>query len=639
MKQKKIEKKKNTMLPVREAYAVNLRAIRLLAKRFPQMMVSMLLKTIFGAVTPYVGIYLSAQIIGELSGAKDPLRLRNLVLWTLCSAAVISLIGALLDRWHKTVSAMRGYKTIHISIEKLLDMDFADVDDPEVQQKLSNVRQNQNGGGWGLNLVWGQLDSLLGAVFHMLGGLSLTVSLFSQTTAENTGMLKILDHPLCILTVVCLLFFITWLSPTLATKARSYWAINVEAHALSNRLFCHFGFIGNEEKLREDIRMYRQERIANKYNSDKTGIFGSSGTFAVYARGPMGAYSAVSAAVSNVFTGCVYLYICLKAWAGAFGVGAVTQYIASITAFSGSISTIIRQIGNMRVNATFLQANFALLDMPNRMYQGSLTVEKRSDRKYEVEFRDVSFCYPGSETPALSHVNMKFRIGQRMAVVGPNGSGKTTFIKLLCRLYDPTEGVILLNGIDIRKYNYEEYMHIFSVVFQDFYLFSLTLGQNVAADSDYDAARVAEALEMAGFGDRLKTLEHGLDTYLRKEYDTSGIDISGGEAQKVALARTLYRDAPFIILDEPTAALDPIAEAEVYESFDVIVGDKTAIYISHRLSSCRFCDEIAVFDHGTVIQKGSHDALLADAGGLYHALWHAQAQYYTNEKKNAAKKD
>ena len=259
----------------------------------------------------------------------------------------------------------------------------------------------------------------------------------------------------------------------------------------------------------------------------------------------------------------------------------------------------------------------------------SLTTEKRSDRNYEVEFRDVSFRYPGSEEYAIRHLSVKFKIGSRLAVVGRNGSGKTTFIKLLCRLYDPTEGEILLNGVDIRKYDYGDYLALFSVVFQDFRLFSFPLAQNVAVAEQYDADRVVACLREAGFGSRLDGLPDGILTPLYKDFDEKGVEISGGEAQKIALARALYKDAPFVILDEPTAALDPVAEAEIYAKFNDIVGDRTAIYISHRLSSCRFCDTIAVFDGGRIVQQGRHDQLVADPSGLYYCLWNAQAQYYT----------
>ena len=265
--------------------------------------------------------------------------------------------------------------------------------------------------------------------------------------------------------------------------------------------------------------------------------------------------------------------------------------------------------------------------VPNSTYQGSLTTEKRSDRKYEIEFKDVSFRYPGTSTWALRHVSMKFDVGGRLAVVGENGSGKTTFIKLLCRLYDPDEGEIRLNGIDIRKYRYDNYLALFSVVFQDFQLLAQPLAANVAAAEDYDRERAARCLEKAGFGARLAELLNGLDTCLYRDFEEDGVEISGGEAQKIALARVLYQDAPFIVLDEPTAALDPEAEAEVYTKFNDIVEDKTAIYISHRLSSCRFCDQIAVFDGGQVVQQGSHDQLIREEG-KYQSLWNAQAQYY-----------
>ena len=283
----------------------------------------------------------------------------------------------------------------------------------------------------------------------------------------------------------------------------------------------------------------------------------------------------------------------------------------------------------MKNDTTHLDNTFRYLDLPNAMYQGSLTTEKRADRNYQVEFRNVSFKYPGSETWALRNVSMKFQIGKRLAIVGENGSGKTTFIKLLCRLYDPQEGEILLNGIDIRKYRYDDYMDIFSIVFQDFQLISQSLGSNVAGSMRYDPRRVEQALTDAGFGERLKTLPKGLETQLYKDYSEDGVEVSGGEAQKIAIARALYKNAPFIILDEPTAALDPMAEAEIYAKFNEISGDKTAIYISHRLSSCKFCDEILVFHQGAIVQQGTHEALLSRKDGKYAQLWNAQAQYYT----------
>jgi ATP-binding cassette subfamily B protein len=190
-----------------------------------------------------------------------------------------------------------------------------------------------------------------------------------------------------------------------------------------------------------------------------------------------------------------------------------------------------------------------------------------------------------------------------------------------------------LDGINIKEYDYWQYTALFSVVFQDFYLFPLQLGANVASGKEYDKGRADACLSSAGFSERMRTMTDGLDTMLYQTYDDNGIQVSGGEAQKIALARALYKDAPFVILDEPTAALDPIAEYEVYSAFEQTIGGKTAVFISHRLSSCRFCHDIAVFDGGQMIQKGGHETLLADESGMYRKLWYAQAQYYVDQKE------
>lgn len=214
-----------------------------------------------------------------------------------------------------------------------------------------------------------------------------------------------------------------------------------------------------------------------------------------------------------------------------------------------------------------------------------------------------------------------------MALVGRNGCGKSTLVKLLCRLYDPTKGEITLNGIDIRKYDYADYMALFSVVFQDSHLFSFSMAENVAASTEYDAERVTECVNRAGLGERLATMPHGINTCLYKDFDPEGVEISGGEEQKLCLERAIYKGAPFIVLDEPTAALDPISEHDIYTKFNSIVGTRTAIYISHRLSSCRFCDEITVMENGRIAERGSHESLL-EQQGVYQKFWTAQAEYY-----------
>ena len=611
------------------AFKNNLRAWKILFKPCKGIFVSIFLSALTAAASPLVTIWFSAQLLNELAGSRNPAALRNWVLLTLGATAGIMLLNAILQHWREAEESTFYAKMQSVFGKKRLDMDFPNADSQRVYELQSQIWQSQNFTGYGLRQSIEIFRSGCNALFQILGGIGLSLGLFFAKIPQASG-LGFLNSPLFTVGFIALLFAAALAAPVCATKGNSYWERNDEQGTFGNRVFGYFSSASSNRARMADMRFYKQQAIA-EYYLEKNDTFGMKSTFAQYAKGPMGLLIALSSCVSAFLTGLIYLLVCIKAWAGAFGLGTATQYIGSVTSFFGGFSELMKCIGVMRINSSFLDTVFELLDTPNTMYQGSLTTEKRSDIQYDVEFRDVSFKYPGSEAYALRHVNMKFKVGSRLAVVGMNGSGKTTFIKLLCRLYDPTEGEILLNGINIRKYRYDDYMKIFSVVFQDFQLLALPLGQNVAASQTYDAARVLDCLNKAGFGEKLAKMPHGLDTYLYKSVDTEGVDVSGGEAQKIAIARALYKDSPFIILDEPTAALDPIAEAEIYSKFDEIAGDKTAVYISHRLSSCKFCDEIAVFDSGSVIQQGTHSDLLADESGKYFELWNAQAQYYKKD--------
>ena len=321
-----------------------------------------------------------------------------------------------------------------------------------------------------------------------------------------------------------------------------------------------------------------------------------------------------------------YLYVGLKAIFDMISIGSALKYISAYSNLVSGVSNIFYSWIEINIKAEYLSYFYDFMEIENKQYEGTIPTEKRDDNEFEIEFRDVSFRYPNTENYVLRHVNQKIKIGTKTAVVGKNGAGKTTFIKLLCRLYEPTEGQILLNGVDIRYYDYKDYARLFSVVFQDFNLFSFSIAENVAGGKSFDDDRVKNCLERSGFGERLAKLKDGIRSNIYQHND-DGVEISGGEAQKIAIARALYKDAPLVILDEPTSALDPVAEFEIYQHFDSMVQDKTSIYISHRMSSCRFCDNILVFDEGKIVERGSHEELLK-SGGLYSELWNAQAQYY-----------
>ena len=615
---------------MRNAAALHLRGIKELHKVSPKFFPLLTVYSIFSAITPYITVFFSAQILKELATMR-----REEILWqwviagVLCVGIAAIAKAMLYRRYNSLLNDLYGRKEI-LFIHKMFSLDFSELDKQENHDLRAQIQQNENWSGWGLMQVVEPYTGAVTSVIGLLSGIALTVSLFTSPVPESAGWLTVLNNPVFILILAVLMVAVSILAGRLSAKSMDCWSDFAEEATFGNRLFGHFGFIGQDKERSIDIRMNNQQNLVSAYWNTNSS-FGVDGPFGRAAMGKMGVYASLGVCITTLITGFIYVFTCLKAWGGAFDVGSITQYVGAATAMVANVFTLTGLLGMIKTNTPYLEKTFEFLDIPNSMYQGSLTTEKRADRQYEVEFKDVSFKYPGAETWALRHVNIKFKVGKRLAIVGENGSGKTTFIKLLCRLYDPQEGQILLNGIDIRKYRYDDYMNIFSIVFQDFQLICQPLGNNVAGSMDYDRDRVEKALIDAGFGDRLASLEKGLDTYIYKNLTEDGVDVSGGEAQKIAIARALYKDAPFIILDEPTAALDPIAEAEIYSKFNDIAGDKTAIYISHRLSSCKFCDEIAVFHEGAVIQYGTHAELVADENGKYHELWNAQAQYYTEK--------
>ena len=613
---------------MRHAVAVHLRGIKELHKVSPKFFPVLTLHCFVSAISPYVTVFFSAQILKELALLRREDMLWKWVIAGVLCGGVVAIARAMLQRRYNTLfNDLWGRKEI-LFIHKMFSLDFSELDKQENHDLRAQISQNENWSGWGLMKIQEVYLSFVTSIFGILSGIALTVSLFTSPVPESAGWLVTLNHPVFILVLAVLMILISILAGRFSGKATKCWSDYAEEATFGNRLFGHFGFIGTDKERSVDIRMNSQQDLVSAYWSTNS-AFGTDGPIGKAAQGRMGIYSGLGVCITTVITGFIYVFTCLKAWGGAFDVGSITQYVGAATAMAACVFELTGLFSVLETNTSYLDKTFEFLDIPNAMYQGSLTTEKRADRQYEVEFKNVSFKYPGSENWALKNVSMKFKVGKRLAIVGENGSGKTTFIKLLCRLYDPQKGQILLNGIDIRKYRYDDYMNIFSIVFQDFQLICQPLGANVAGSATYDRERVMKALTDAGFADRLAEMPDGLDTMLYKDLGENGVEVSGGEAQKIAIARALYKDAPFIILDEPTAALDPIAEAEIYSKFNDIAGDKTAIYISHRLSSCKFCDEIAVFHEGAVIQQGTHAELVADTTGKYHDLWNAQAQYYT----------
>lgn len=313
-------------------------------------------------------------------------------------------------------------------------------------------------------------------------------------------------------------------------------------------------------------------------------------------------------------------------------IGNFTLYTASAAAFSNAINEILQALSALRERSAHTDDYRSFMDIPSADDKAQTIPIPPAD-KYTFEFKNVSFKYRGQEKYALKNVNLTLHAGEKLAVVGLNGAGKSTFIKLLLRLYDVTEGCILMNGTDIRKFDRKEYYELFAPAFQDVMVFAFPVSENVSMKEPFntDKAEAEKMLRLAGLGDKLDKLEKGVDTELLKVLYDDGVDLSGGEKQKLALARALYKKSKIIVLDEPTAALDALAEFRLYQSFNELVGDRTAVYISHRLSSTRFCDRVAMFKDGEMVEIGTHDSLM-EADGAYADMFRVQAQYYVEDK-------
>ncbi|GFI55344.1 putative multidrug export ATP-binding/permease protein [Clostridiales bacterium] len=331
----------------------------------------------------------------------------------------------------------------------------------------------------------------------------------------------------------------------------------------------------------------------------------------------------------------MYGYSAYMAILGKITVGSFSMYLGAITSFISSFSGFISKLINLKYWGYYVDdyRHFLEMSKPDSTACYDKSITENDLNGGAIEFENVSFKYPGTENYVLKDVSLRIEQGEKLSIVGYNGAGKSTFIKLICRLYAPTKGRITLGGFDIQTIDYQMYRKMLGVVFQDFQLFAFSVKENILLGMVPDDERLNWAIEKSGLSEKVSSLEKGLETSISKEFDENGIEFSGGEGQKLACARAYYRNAPIVILDEPTAALDPIAESKLYERFNSIMEYKTAIYISHRLASVKFCDKVAVFEDGHIIEYGTHDELMSQSG-TYFNMFTTQAKYYKEDATN-----
>jgi ABC-type multidrug transport system fused ATPase/permease subunit len=496
-------------------------------------------------------------------------------------------------------------KFTELLAEKCMSMDFAHTENANVLAQREKAERGMDTTYGSLEIMTFTLNALLSAVITLAG------------TVYVVGRLS----PLLLIVLLAVTVVNMLIVSKLSKGSTQFYKDLIEL----NRKYSYYTWYLKDNRLGKDIRIYNavpliSQRIYNYINKE----WYMQRTF----NRRQNRYTIMTTLLNSAQQALLYGYLGVRVVKSLITVGQFQMLVTAALGFASSLRGIVENVIGLGRVAEYMNEYRLFLLLPDTARAGDKHVPDAS--AHTIEFRNVSFKYPNAENYSLRDVSVMLDTGKKLSVVGRNGAGKTTFIKLLCRLYDPTEGEVLLDGVDIREYRLDEYRALLSVVFQDFKLMAFSVGENIAADITASDERALEAARKAGFDERLQALERGLDTSVYKDFDKNGVEFSGGEAQKIAIARAVYKDAPITVLDEPTAALDPMAEYDIYNRFDSLIGSKTAIYISHRLSSCRFCDSIAVFKDGRIVQYGHHDELVKDTGSEYSSMWTAQAKYYTD---------
>lgn len=585
-------------------------------KRFRKYRPSLIFFIITGAAAAasmsYIWSFIGKLVIDMIqasAGGGDIMPLVKLVAAT--TAAELFIM------WLSTVSTVKtglGFTYVRLMIikeriAKTLDMDYEALETPEMLDRLQKAKRATAGDWQGVQGMMTYMQVLFTQI------ISIIIAIIIMTSFD----------PLIIL-VIAVLSYIQFLyfehirkkdKKEMWDAMMPHWrkleymeTVTTDfSYAKDIRLFGMKKFLAQKQKdvYDEELRHWTRSRQYWIYNS-------------IFSHG-------ISLVRQLIITGWLVYSVIAK----DLSIGNFTLYLASAGAFSNAINEVLSALSALRERSAHTDDYRSFMDIPGDSGKDTIPVPKAD--KYVFTFENVSFKYKGQEKYALKNLNITVAAGEKLAVVGLNGAGKSTFIKLLLRLYDVTEGRILMNGTDIRRFDRAEYYRLFSPAFQDVTVFAFPMAENVSMSppDETDREKAEKCVREAGLGDKMDKLEKGIDTELLKVLYDDGVDLSGGEKQKLALARALYKGSDVIVLDEPTAALDALAEYRLYKSFNGLVGNRTAVYISHRLSSTRFCDRVAMFKDGEMTETGTHEELMAKNGD-YAEMFRVQAQYYVEDR-------
>lgn len=561
---------------------------------------------IINALLPFPNIILSGRIVDSIATGEDFLLVVFYVSLLFATNYFFTAINTFLSKSREYLFIKLTNKLDNEINQKCMNIDFEHFNDSSIQDRILLINQAVRGNNFFTSLT---------TVFETISRFITLVGIVFIMTTLNVWLLAI---ALVVIVLQALLHYIR------LKYDRKYKADSIN----DQRNIGYVSQLAKDIKSKKDIVMFdMSEYILKKIESfqqamlvfDKRRIqVGGFIEMAIYT-------------LSIAFQISAYILIGINAFNRTISIGDFTMGIASLINFMSASSFVATNIINFNDSFFYIKQYKSFQKFKSKYNAISdITINDIDLNNIEIEFRNVSFRYPNSTSFVLKNINLTIKNKERLAIVGFNGAGKTSFALLLTRMYDPTEGSILLNGIDIRSINYRDYIKIFSAVNQDFSLLAFSLLNNIAmTDTATQGERdaITELFHKNGMTERLKKMYRGLDTPVTKTLSASGVDLSGGERQKVAIIRALYKDSPVLILDEPTSALDPVAEYEIYQKFAEMSEDKLTIFISHRIYSTRFCDKIAVFSKGEIVEYGTFEEL-QEQKGLYYDFFQKQAEYF-----------
>lgn len=580
----------------------------------PSYVFLLLFQILLQAISPFSKIIFPTLIIEELT--KVPLNQVNLsnLTWILVLFLAVEFIIPFLMNlnWmfllHNENMLNKYWKKL--MGDKMMQMRFYHLENPDVLDQISKAQDGLL--GYGNNL--GGFQALINNIISILSNFLSVIGIIYIIAQINIWLIFIL---------IAIVGLRLWNQSQIKKLNIQQW----EERKRMNRENEYYSSLLTDFKYGKDIRLYACKDLLITKNKE---YIEDTYQYQIKINQKFKKLTIIDNLFNMVNQLLTYGYVAYYFIQSYISIAQYSLYVTSINTFISSSYSIFNSFLNIRQNTKMMSEFKKFMEIDATYQEGNVKINP--NEPIVLEFKDVSFAYPNTTEYVLRHINCRMEGQKKISIVGENGAGKSTFIKLLMRLYDPTEGEILLNGINIKEIPIQDYYALFSVVFQDYQLIGFNLGEQITSSDTFDEEKVLQILSEVQFNHKMENLQKGLATSMLKYFDDQGIELSGGESQKIAIARALFKDGKILILDEPTSALDPLAEYEIYSQFHKMTQGKLTFYISHRLSSCRFCDEIMVLEHGEIVQLGHHDKLILDEKGKYFEMFKAQAKYYQDDQ-------